>query len=138
WLRQPRRRRGLRPDRRCRERAHHPVRRLAGRHRTRRAPRAHPRRPRRPPQRPLRPPDRGACLMSRSDAGAAVEPTAGPAGVPPAGPAAGAVPLHPPMPRSVLLLRTAIGVVLAVAALAVPFMVGPTTNRVLSEAVYIA
>lgn len=46
--------------------------------------------------------------------------------------------LWPSVPRSVLVARIAIGVVLAAAALYAPFYFEPALNRVLSQAIYIA
>src|SRR5690606_23927252 len=46
--------------------------------------------------------------------------------------------LWPPVPRVVLTVRIVIGVVLAAAALIEPSSFDPSTNRVLSEAIYIA
>jgi branched-chain amino acid transport system permease protein len=56
---------------------------------------------------------------------------------------AGAVPgdavgLYPPVPRPVLMARVAIGVVLAFLALYAPFYFEPATNRLLSQAIYLA
>src|SRR5690606_3162742 len=126
-------------DRRRRERPHHPVRELAAGHRADPAARAHPGRARHPSDRPLRPPHRGEGLMAGSDTGAAVEPVIGtaPDGAVPLRSAEGA-PLWPPVPRVVLTVRIVIGVVLAAAALIAPFSFDPSTNRVLSEAIYIA
>lgn len=56
----------------------------------------------------------------------------------PAQPPEGGVPLRRPVPQPVRLVRIVIGVVLAAAALYAPFAFEPSTNRLLSEAVYLA
>lgn len=78
--------------------------------------------------------------MAGSETRAAVEPTTADVrdrGAPPTLPG-GAVPLRRPVPRPVLAVRIVIGVVLAAAALYAPFYFGPSTNRLLSEAIYLA
>jgi branched-chain amino acid transport system permease protein len=47
-------------------------------------------------------------------------------------------PLWPPLPRPVLAVRIVIGVALSVAAIYAPFYFVPETNRLLSQALYIA
>jgi branched-chain amino acid transport system permease protein len=60
------------------------------------------------------------------------------AGAPAEAGVAGGAPLWPPVPRQVTMVRMVIGVVLAAAALYAPFYFTPTTNRLLSQALYIA
>jgi branched-chain amino acid transport system permease protein len=48
------------------------------------------------------------------------------------------MPLYPPVPTAVFWSRVVIGIVLAAAALYAPFYFQPTTNRLLSQAIYLA
>jgi branched-chain amino acid transport system permease protein len=78
--------------------------------------------------------------MASSETGSTVQPAIGVAAgedVPQPTPGA-AVPLRPPVPQQVRVVRIVIGVVLAAAALYAPFALEPTTNRLLSEAIYLA
>lgn len=79
--------------------------------------------------------------MPSDGTGATVEPALGTLPETLAAPAAAPgerPPLWPPVPRPVLIARMVIGVGLSVVALYAPFYFRPETNRILSQAIYLA